>query len=130
MPNVKTIELTGTETAVTFPEGHPYYWIINLGNEDIYASANPNIVPDGDGVYLISAGDRERISPAFSADTVFIVGKGKVKIRAEEIAACPSFSRTAKGGEGNGFVNIYGVFGYVTEPIYSVCETKTEEDKS
>lgn len=87
------------EIAVTFSEGHPYYWIINLGNEDIYASANPGIVPDGDGVYLISAGCRERISPAFSADTIFIVGKGKVKIRAEEIASCPSFSRTVKGGE-------------------------------
>ena len=98
MPNIKTIKPTGTEIAVTFPEGHPYYWIINLGNEDIYASANPGIVPDGDGVYLISAGGRERISPAFSADTIFILGKGKVKIRAEEIAACPSFNRTAKGG--------------------------------
>lgn len=126
MPNIKTIEPTGTEIAVTFPEGHPYYWIINLGNEDIYASANPGIVPDGDGVYLISAGGRERISPAFSADTIFILGKGKVKIRAEEIAACPSFSRTAKGGETVMFITAKGLYAKASGSIPLLC-TKFQE---
>ena len=32
MPKVKTIELTGTETAVTFPQNYPYYMILNMGD--------------------------------------------------------------------------------------------------
>lgn len=128
MPDVKTIELTGTETAVTFSEGHKYYWITNLGNGDIYASASSGIVPDADGVYLIPAGGEERISPDLYADTVFIVGKGKVKIRAEEIASCPSFNRAAKGGE-----NSNALMGYVyafAPWCEVICGEKFEQEET
>lgn len=103
---VKTIELTGTETAVTFPESHPYYWVINLGNSDLYASASPDIVPDADGVYVIPAGGRERITPE-SGNTIYVYGTGKAMIRGENDRDCPSFKPVPKGGESSGGNNSY-----------------------
>lgn len=50
MPNVKTITLEGTEIAVKFPQGHPYYFITNMGDSEIYVSDTSNIVPYADGV--------------------------------------------------------------------------------
>lgn len=97
-PEVKTTELSGAETAVTFSESHPHCWVINLGDSDMYASASPNIVPDADGVYLIPAGGRERITPK-SGNTIYVYGTGKAMIRGENDRDCPSFKRAAKGGD-------------------------------
>ena len=106
-PEVKTVKLTGTEIAVPFSESHPCCWVINLGDSDLYASARPNIVPDADGVYLIPAGGRERITPE-SGNTIYVYGTGKAMIRGENDLDCPSFRRAAKGGE-----NCNALTGYV-----------------
>ena len=101
MPNVKTPTLTGGETAVTFDDNHPYYMITNMSDGEIYASGNPDIVPYADGVYTILPGVETRISPECSGDTVYLLGSGKVQIRAETIAVPASFKRVQKGGDGN-----------------------------
>ena len=103
-PEVKTVKLTGTEIAVPFSESHPNYWVINIGDSDLYASARPDIVPDADGVYLIPAGGRERITPE-SGNTIYIYGKGKAMIRGENDRDCPSFRRAAKGGGSNAYIS-------------------------
>ena len=101
-PEVKTVKLTGTEIAVPFSESHPNYWVINLGDSDLYASARPNIVPDADGVYPIYPGGRERIKPG-SNNTIYIFGTGKALIRAENDQDCPSYNPAAKtNSSGNG----------------------------
>lgn len=99
-PEVKTAKLTGTETAVAFSKSHPCCWVINLGDSDLYASARPGIVPDADGVYLIPAGGRERITPE-SDNTIYVYGTGKAMIRGENDLDCPSFRRVGKGGDGS-----------------------------
>lgn len=108
---VKTIEPTGTETAVTFSESHPCCWVINLGDSDLYASARPGIIPDADGVYLIPAGGRERITPE-ADNTIYVYGTGKAMIRGENDWECPSFRRAAKGGD-EGIWNSYKTDGLI-----------------
>lgn len=98
MPKVKTITLDGGETAVKFENGYPYYIITNLGDDNIYASGNPDITAYADGVYTILPGTETRISPEKSADTVYLLGSGKVQVRAEEIAVPTSFKVVPKGG--------------------------------
>ena len=102
MPNVKTVTLTGGETAVTFGDSYPYYMITNMGNSEIYASGNPGIEPYADGVYTIPAGVEIRISPEYARNTIYLFGSGKVQVRAEEIAAQTSFKLSAKGGDSGG----------------------------
>lgn len=99
MPKVKTIELTGTETAVRFPQNYPHYMILNMGDSEICASGNPGIVPYADGVYAVPAGTEIRVSPEASGDTVWLLGSGRVQICAEEIAAQTSFRSRGKGGD-------------------------------
>ena len=100
MSDVKTIKLDdGEETAVKFPYSYPYYFITNMGDGDIYASGNPGIAPYADGVYAVPPGTEIRISPKRSGDTVYLLGSGRVQIRAEEIAVQTSFRRTQKGGD-------------------------------
>lgn len=101
MPNVKTITLTGGEVAVTFEDSYPYYMITNMDDGEIYASGNPGIVPYADGVYTILTNVETRISPERSGDTVYLLGNGKVQVRAETIAVPTSFKRVRKGGGGN-----------------------------
>ncbi len=104
MPKVKTIELTGTETAVRFPQNYPHYMILNMGDSEICASGNPGIVPYADGVYAVPAGAEIRVSPEASGDTVWLLGSGRVQVRAEEIAAQTSFRSRGKGGDTYAFL--------------------------
>lgn len=106
MPKVKTIELAGTETAVTFPQNHPYYMILNMGGEELYVSGNPGIVPYADGVYAVPAGTEIRVSPEASGDTIWLLGSGRVQVRAEEIAAQTSFRSRGKGGGDGGIIDL------------------------
>lgn len=108
MPKVKTITLDGTETAVKFEKGYPYYVITNMGDGELYASGNSGITAYADGVYTILPGMETRISPELSADTVFLLGSGMVQVRAEEIAVPTSFNSSGKGG-GSGGITDYSL---------------------
>ena len=101
MPDVKTVELTGTETAVTFSQGHPYYWVQNFSDSDMYMSVSPKIVPNADGVIRIPANSGRSTGDVGQTNTLYILGSGKVEITAQYNAVCPYFKYTAKGGEQN-----------------------------
>lgn len=97
--NVTTIILNGNEIKVEFERGYPYYQITNKGDADIYVSMSPNIIPESDGVYTVSAGGSEIIGEGYSFNTFYILGTGKVYIRGKRDAMSASFKPRAKGGD-------------------------------
>lgn len=115
--NVTTISLDGTEITVEFSKGYPYYQITNKGDTDIYVSLSPNIIPEAEGVYTVSAGGTERIGEGYPIKKFYILGTSKTYIRGEQIAAPTSFRLAGKGGEDGGvgsaakpvnYIQIYG----------------------
>lgn len=102
MPNVKTITLTGGETAVKFDANYPYFWVQNFSDSDMYMSVSPNIVPDADGVILVPAKCGRSTGDVGQTNTLYISGSGKVEITAQYNAVCPYFKYAGKGGEING----------------------------
>lgn len=106
MSNVKTINLTGGETEVIFGQKFRCFWIQNLGDSDIYASPDPGVVPEADGVITIGAGASARVSAAdlSKTDRLYLTGSGKVQIMGGYSAQCP-FKAAPKGGESAGTTN-------------------------
>lgn len=99
MPNVKTVKLTGGETAVSFDSSCPFVIITNMGDSEIYASNSSGITPYADGVYTVMAGVEICITTKSSCNTIYLLGSGAVQVRAEETAVPVSFKRAAKGGD-------------------------------
>ncbi|MDE5576186.1 MAG: LamG domain-containing protein [Oscillospiraceae bacterium] len=97
--NVKTINLTGGETKVSFDANYPYFWVQNFSDSDVYMSVSPNITPDADGVILIPAKSGGSTGDVGQTNTVYLSGSGKVQIFAQYNAVCP-FKSAAKGGDG------------------------------
>lgn len=104
--NVTTIILNGNEIKVEFGRDYTYYQITNKGDTDIYVSMSPNIIPESDGVYTVSAGGSEIIGEGYSFNTFYILGTGKVYIRGKRDAMSASFKSRGKGGDG-GFSGDY-----------------------
>ena len=104
--NVATITLSGSETAVEFAGGYPYYFITNKSGSDMYASLSPNIIPEAEGIYTIPAGGTERIGAGYQLKKFYIKGTGKAYIQGSTIAMPPSFKRGGKGGGENAGSNI------------------------
>ncbi len=52
--------------------------IVNFGSADLYASARPNIIPDGEGVAAISAGTAINLPDVNG--TVYLLGNGRVQL--------------------------------------------------
>jgi len=99
MPNVKTIELSGTETAVRFGENYPYFWVWNYGSGDVYMSLSPGIAHDADGVIRIPARSGRSSGDVGQANVLYFIGSGKIEITPQHNAVCPFFKPAAKGGE-------------------------------
>lgn len=97
--NTKTITLTGSETAVKFDRNYPYFWVINYGDSDVYMSVKPGIVPDTDGVVTVPAGGGACSGDVGQADTLYLLGTGKVEVSPQFNAVCPFFKAGGKGGE-------------------------------
>ena len=100
MPKVKTLTLGGGETAVKFEKSYPYYFVSNMGDDNIYASAKSSITAYAEGVYTVLPGIETRISPERLDGTIYLLGSGTVQVRAEEIAESVSFKAVPKGGGG------------------------------
>ena len=99
--NVTTITLTGEEVPVKFSAGYPFYWVNNLGDSEVYALSSPNITADADGVCAVPSGGSVRLGAGSPAETIYLLGTGRVQIYASGNAHCP-FKLAPKGGEGGG----------------------------
>jgi len=95
---MKTITLTGTETSVQFDKKYPYIWVRNHGENDVYMSVKPNIVPDADGVIFIPAGSGASTGDESQTDVLYLLGSGKVEVSPQFNAVCPFFKSAGKGG--------------------------------
>ena len=99
--NVTTITLDGNEIKIEFSESYPYYQITNKGDTDIYVSLSPNITPEAEGVYTVSAGGSEIIGGGYSFNAFYVLGTGKAYIRGKQNAMPASFKIARKGGGGS-----------------------------
>lgn len=105
MSNVKTITLTGEETEIEFG-GQQFMavWIHNLGSNTVYASIDPDISPEADGVVAIPSGTAAAVAlPNFSQiSKCYVFGNGKVQAYGTGSVDCPFKVAAEGGGSGGG----------------------------
>ena len=95
-----TVILDGSECAVKFDSCFRAFAVRNDGAADIYISKTSGIVPDDDGVMCIKSG----ASAVFAhmdiyADTVYLLGNGRVQLHAQNDSANPfNFAPAFDGG--------------------------------
>ena len=97
-----TVTLDGTECSVKFDSCYRAFSVRNDGTADVYISKYAGIVPDADGVMCVKSGG----SAVFAhmdiyADTIYLLGTGKVQIHAQNDTNNPFKSApVATGGGG------------------------------
>lgn len=97
-----TVMLDGTECAVKFYKPFRYYEVCNQTNAEVYISVREGLQPDEDGVLTIPAGVSATLAHMKDdADTVFIVGTGKVQVAAKNNGEAVFKIRAKGGGNGN-----------------------------
>ena len=94
---IKTVTTTTGVNTVTFPEFFKYFWIKNIGDTTVYASAFANVSAGVDNTSVIKSGDTVCVEN-IDNDNVYISGEGSVEIHAQNYADCP-FKVGGKGGE-------------------------------
>ena len=94
---IKTVTTTAGVNTVTFPEFFKYFWIKNIGDTTVYASAFADVGAGVDNSSVINAGDAVCIENVDNND-VYISGAGSVEIHAQDYPDC-SFKVAPKGGE-------------------------------
>ena len=94
---IKTVTTTTGVNTVTFPEFFKYFWIKNIGDTTVYASAFANVSAGVDNTSTIKSGDTVCVEN-IDNDNVYISGEGSVEIHAQNYADCP-FKAGGKGGE-------------------------------
>ena len=94
---IKTVTTTTGVNTVTFPEFFKYFWIKNIGDTTVYASAFANVSAGVDNTSVIKSGDTVCVEN-IDNDNVYISGEGSVEIHAQNYADCP-FKVGVKGGE-------------------------------
>ena len=123
--NVTTIDVND-ETKIEFADGYPYYFITNKSDSDMHASTSPDITPEAEGAYTISAGSTERIGSGYPFKKLYIRGKGKAYIRGERIAVPPSFKQGQKGGGNGGAISV-GFETMLSEPSETLASDRLYE---
>lgn len=113
---IKQVTLSGEELKVEGIGGRNAV-IVNFGSADLYASAYPDIVPDGKNVAAISAGSA--INLPDTNGTVYLLGTGKVQLEGTDYGTVNiSLSSGGSGGGGTPTAEIMphmdGIVGYFT----------------
>lgn len=84
-----TVTLDGTECSVKFDSCHRAFSVRNDGAADVYISKTSGIVPDADGVVRFKPGGAGVFAPMdIPADTIYLLGTGKVQIHAQNDTIC------------------------------------------
>lgn len=99
-----TVNLDGTECAVRFDGCFRVFAVRNDSAGDVYISKTAGIVPDADGVMSVKAGASTVYAHMdMYADTVYLLGKGKVQLHAQNDVINPfNYAPAMDGGEERG----------------------------
>ncbi len=119
---IKTIVLDGSEVRVTGLGGSNTV-IVNFGSSELYASAYPDIVPDGRNVAAISAGSAVNLRDTHG--TVYLLGTGRVQLEGTDYGTV-NVGMPSAGGGGSGTVFMDGAAMGLVLPE-SVFLTETAE---
>lgn len=103
MSDIKTVTLNGSEMCVEGLGGQNTA-IINKSGGAVYASVNPNIVPEGDNVIEIAAGDRDGLYN--TNGSLYLLGTGKVELRGTDYSV--NFRKPSRSADGGGAVFMDG----------------------
>lgn len=99
-----TVNLDGTECAVRFDGCFRVFAVRNDSSGDVYISKTAGIAPDADGVMSVKAGASTVYAHMdMHADTVYLLGKGKVQLHAQNDVINPfNYAPAMDGGEERG----------------------------
>ena len=97
---IKTVTTTAGVNTIAFPEFFKYFWIKNIGDTTVYASAYTNVAAGVDNTSVINSGEAVCIENVDN-DNVYISGAGSVEIHAQDFPDC-SFKLGTKGGGSGG----------------------------
>lgn len=93
----KTINLTGTELAVTYAvDNYPYVWLRNDSTATVYASSKGSVTAGSDGVVSIPMGQSACVY--CTGDIVYLLGTGSVMLVASNTPECPFKVSMLTGG--------------------------------
>lgn len=125
MADIKTVTLDGTELKVEGLGGQNTA-IINKSGGAVYASVDPNIVPEGDNVIEIAAGERDGLYN--TNGTLYLLGTGKVELRGTDYAV--NFRQPSRSADGGGAVFPDGtVMGLILpDPVFLTGSAETTEE--
>lgn len=98
MANIETVTLDGTELKVEGLGGQNTE-ICNKSDNAIYASAYANIVPEGDNVIEIAAGNHDGLYG--TNGTIYLLGTGKVELRGTDYSVNFRKPSSSAGGGGD-----------------------------
>lgn len=127
MSDIRTVTLDGTELKVEGLGGQNTA-IINRSGGAIYASVYPNIVPEGDNVIEIAAGERDGLYN--TNGTLYLLGTGKAELRGTDYTVNfrkPSRSVSADGG-GAIFMNGAALGLILPDPVFLTESAETTEE--
>lgn len=93
---IKTVVLDGAETRVTGLGGKNTV-IVNFGGSTLYASAKPDIVPDGKGVAAIAAGSAVNLRD--TNGMAYLLGTGRVQLQGTDFGTVNVGISSAGGGD-------------------------------
>ena len=99
-----TVNLDGTECSVKFDSCFRVFAVRNDSAGDVFISKTAGIVPDADGIMSVKAGASTVYAHMdIYADTVYLLGQGKVQIHAQNDTVNPfNYAPAMDGGEERG----------------------------
>lgn len=100
---IKTVNVVaGTETLVEMPHSHAY--VRNIGEEKVYASTSPDIIPYDDGVIEIKPNRTKVLANIFDVKKgvgeIYLLSVGDTVCEIESTNVL-NFSETVEGGDGS-----------------------------
>lgn len=117
-----TVNLDGTECAVRFDSCFRAFAVRNDSAGDVFISKTAGIVPDADGVMCVKSGASAVYAHMdIYADTVYLLGKGKVQLHAQNDTVNPfNYAPVSDdGGEKSG-ESSYTIENAVDYPIMGI----------
>ena len=81
-----------------------FYWLKNLGDSTLYASANPNPIAEKDDVAELPA--KGAVSVETDEGKIYVLGAGKVEIHRTNSKFCPFDWQSSGSGGGGGSITV------------------------